>query len=229
MKISVVIPALNEEKTIGNVVRQAKNRASGNIGEIIVVDGGSHDATAEKAAESGAKVIGSDKKGRAIQMNAGAAKAVYPVLYFLHADSLPPFRFDQKIVEAVNRGHSAGCFQLAFDQDHPLLNFYAWCTRFDINAFRYGDQSLFIEKDLFDHIGGYEPGLQLMEDNVIVRRLKKETFFEIISDKVVTSARKYRTNGMIRLQLIFTLIYVLFFLGFPQERLVSTYRALIAE
>lgn len=229
MKLSIIIPALNEEERIGMLVRELRRRETGSIGEIVVVDGGSSDRTAEKAEEAGARMFESDRKGRAVQMNLGAERARFPMLYFLHADSIPPEGFDRKIKRAHEAGYPAGCFRLAFDRDHPVLRFYAWCTRFDVNAFRFGDQSLFITEKLFDMIGGFDSGLIVMEDNEIVRRIKRVDSFAIIPDEVTTSARKYMTNGIIRLQLIFSLIYVLFFLGVSQENLVGIYRKFVSD
>ncbi|MDX1618942.1 MAG: TIGR04283 family arsenosugar biosynthesis glycosyltransferase [Balneolaceae bacterium] len=228
MKISIIIPVLNEAETIGRLVTELHRRENGAIGEIVVVDGGSADATVARAEEAGARVFASEEKGRAVQMDFGAERARFPMLYFLHADSRPPEQFDQKILRAHREGYPAGCFRLAFDWDHPVLNFYAWCTRFDLDAFRFGDQSLFISKELYDRIGGYKTGLILMEDNEIIRRIKNDQPFKILPDEVVTSARKYRANGVVRLQLIFTMIYVLFFLGISQERLIRIYKKFIS-
>jgi rSAM/selenodomain-associated transferase 2 len=227
MRISVIIPALNEADVIGQTIRELKARAEGHVHEIIVADGGSSDQTRDIAHTAGARVIETGRKGRAHQMNTGAEATGSEVLYFLHADSIPPPGFDQTIITAFRDGYPAGCFRLAFDSKHPLLRFYAWCTRFDIDAFRFGDQSLFITRDLFKSIGGFNPTLIVMEDNMMVRRIKKEGGFYISPKKVITSARKYRENGVIRLQLIFILIYTLFFFGVSQETLVSTYKKLI--
>ncbi|MDR8392671.1 TIGR04283 family arsenosugar biosynthesis glycosyltransferase [Aliifodinibius sp. S!AR15-10] len=227
MRISVIIPALNEADVIGQTIRELKTRNGQHVHEIIVADGGSTDQTREIAETSGARVIETARKGRARQMNAGAEAASSELFYFLHADSIPPRGFDQTIMTALQDGYPAGCFRLAFDSKHPLLRFYAWCTRFDIDAFRFGDQSLFITRDLFKSVGGFNPKLIVMEDNVMVRCIKKEGGFYISPKKVITSARKYRENGVIRLQLIFVLIYTLFFLGVSQETLVSTYKKLI--
>ncbi|MDZ7691496.1 MAG: TIGR04283 family arsenosugar biosynthesis glycosyltransferase [Balneolaceae bacterium] len=227
MKISVIIPALNEEDVVVRTIRCVKENSSGMVGEIIIVDGGSDDQTAERAEHEGATVIASDKKGRSRQMNRGARHASCNILYFLHADTLPPANFDCKIKKSIKDNYSAGCFRLAFDRDHPMLNFYSWCTRFNIDAFRFGDQSLYIEKQLFKQLGGFDEKLIVMEDNEMVCRIKSRESFNIIADNVVTSARKYQRVGTIRLQLIFLLIYSLFYAGCSQEKLVSTYKKLI--
>lgn len=229
MGISVIIPVLNEAGTIGPTIAGIKGREGGRVAEVIVADGGSADETTDIAAEAGARVIRCEVTGRAAQMNRGARVASQPVLYFLHADSLPPAGFDEQILRSIAEGYPAGCFQLGFDSDHPILRFYAWCTRFDIDAFRFGDQSLYITRELFDEIGRFDPHLTVMEDNEMVRRIKRSHPYKILPGKVITSSRKYRANGVVRLQLIFSLIYVLFFLGLSQEKLVSIYKTLIDD
>lgn len=227
MKISVIIPALNEEEVIAETIRQVRKQSAGLIKEVIVSDGGSRDRTAETAAAEGGRVVKSPQRGRAAQMNFGAAQATGEVLYFLHADSHPPAQFDRQILDQLKDGYSAGCFRLAFDSSHRLLRFYAWFTRFDLNAFRFGDQSLFITSSFFNRIGGYRNDHMLMEDNEILKRIKREDEFAIIADAVTTSARKYREKGVLRLQLAYTLIYILYHFGVPQERLVKWYKLMI--
>ena len=230
MKISVIIPVLNEQDSIGRVIRTLKERATGNrIGEILVVDGGSDDLTTEIAVSTGAKVIHAPSKGRAVQMNRGAECAGFSILYFLHADTVPPCGFDRQVIKAQKEGYPAGCFRLAFDSRHPVLRFYAWCTRFDLNAFRFGDQSLFVTGTLFETLGGFRSDYTVMEDNDMVRRIKDIAPFKIVKDKVITSARKYRANGVFRLQFIFFSIYVLFFMGFSQQKLVHIYTKWISD
>jgi len=227
MKISVIIPAYNEEEFIAETISRVMAMSRNRVEEIIVVDGGSTDSTVQKASKTSAQVVVSPKKGRAAQMNYGAFKAEGDILHFLHADSFPPEDFDLKILNEVKQGNSAGCYRLAFDTDHWLLNFYAWCTRFDIDLFRFGDQSLFIRKDQFWEIGGFREDHVVMEDQEIIKRIKKKDSFTILPERVITSARKYKENGMLRLQLIFTLIVILYKLGFSQQKLVSVYKRLV--
>lgn len=224
MKLTVIIPTYNEADFIGQTVDELKKRAGDFVSEIIIVDGGSNDATVEKAKSTGAKIISSPRKGRAAQMNYGAETAQGDILYFLHADSIPPADFDRAIVKAVSSGSEAGCFQLAFDEDHYLLNFYSWCTRFDIDAFRFGDQSLFIKRNAFFEAGGYREDHLVMEDNEIIRRIKSDYEFIILNDTVETSARAYLEMGIVRLQLAFTVIFLLYFLGVNQETLTDIKR-----
>lgn len=227
MDISIVIPAYNEEKYIANTIESVWRLAYGFVKEIIVVDGGSSDETVKRAKAASARIIVSHQKGRAAQMNYGASQAQGNVLYFLHADSIPPESFDRKIINEIEQGNPAGCFRLAFDHDHFLLRFYAWCTRFDIDAFRFGDQSLFITCDLFEKIRGFKDDHIVMEDQEIVRRIKQHEDFRVLKDSVTTSSRKYLRNGIIKLQGIFTLIFMLYKIGVPQEKLALIYKKLV--
>ncbi len=221
MKISVIIPAYNEENIIAETIDAVRAHSGHAVAEIIVVDGGSSDQTVDLVKQTSAEVLISPQKGRGAQMNAGAEQAEAEILYFLHADSRPPVNFDQSIIKAVSSGTPAGCFRLSFDDDHWLLRSYAWFTRFDCDAFRFGDQSLFITRTAFQKIDGFRKDHIVMEDNEIVRRIKSQYAFTILDDAVVTSARSYHKVGIVKLQLIFVLIYTLYFLGVEQETLVQ--------
>lgn len=229
MKISIVIPALNEERMIGPLVEELRRRECNDryIHEIIVADGGSSDATRREAELAGAVVITCNHKGRSAQMNEGAHTASGDVLYFLHADTLPPHLFDSEIIRAISNGIGAGCFQLKFSNDHPVLRFYAWCTRFKTSFVRFGDQSLFVTSENFRKVGGFNDQLLLMEDQKIVNDLKSVTSFALLDEAVKTSARKYEKNGVIRLQFIFGVIVILYYCGVRQETLGHLYSSLI--
>ncbi|MCH2449881.1 MAG: TIGR04283 family arsenosugar biosynthesis glycosyltransferase [Gracilimonas sp.] len=225
--ISIIIPAYNEEKNIGKLTAYLKENTASDKAEIIVVDGGSKDQTTAEAESAGAKVLNSPKKGRAGQMNFGAKHAKGDVFYFLHSDTRPPKTFVNDISRELNEGSQCGCFRLKFDQDHKILNFYSWFTRFDIDLFRFGDQSLFVKRELFEKTGGFDEKLMVMEDQEIVSRLKDHAQFSIISKPVTTSARKYQKIGVFQLQMIFSIIVCLFYLKISQETIVHYYRAVI--
>lgn len=222
--ISIIVPVINEEEALRKFIPQIMNSISGKDAELIFIDGGSTDETVSICTQSEAKVYRSTQKGRASQMNYGASKAKGRILYFLHVDSIPPISFVDDIIESVNRGCSSGCYRLSFDCDHYILRFYTWFTRFDINLFRFGDQSLFVEKEKFDKINGFDESLKVMEDQQIVRELKKVGKFVVMKKKIVTSSRKYMEVGIIKLQLIFTAVVCLFYFGVSQKVIVNFYR-----
>jgi len=160
-------------------------------------------------------------------MNYGASVATGHVLYFLHADSRPPVQFVSLIQHALHRGYTSGCFRLRFDYTHWFLNANAWFTRFDSDWVRFGDQSLFVTRDVFEKAGKFREDWIVMEDQEIVPRLKKYGRFTIMPACVTTSARKYLDNGIVRLQVVFFVIWLKWKLGYSQERLLQTYRKLI--
>jgi rSAM/selenodomain-associated transferase 2 len=197
------------------------------IAEIIVSDGKSTDDTVRIAKLYGAKVVVNEQAGRGRQMNAGAKITTGNILYFLHADSLPPTGFVKDILEKIHSGYVAGCYRLRFDDDHWFLKANAWFTRFNVNAVRFGDQSLFVTKTVFETIGGFREDLIIMEDQEIIHRIRAQGRFAVIEDYVTTSARKYRVNGIYRMQGIFFYIYFAYLLGASQQKLVSIYKKLI--
>lgn len=228
--ISIIIPTYNEEGHIGKTIDWLRqNDYAHLITEILVVDGGSKDKTLTEAKGCGAVAVVSPGKGRSAQMNYGASLAKGTVLYFLHADTLPPQGFTQDIAAAINRGYDAGCFRLAFDHAHWFLRANCWFTRFDVGAFRYGDQSLFITNETFAASGGFCEKHTVMEDFELIRRLRKKLRFAIIKKPVITSARKYVTNGVFKTQGIFYLIFFMYRMGYGQQTLVNTYRKLIKQ
>lgn len=227
MSISVIVPALNEEQNIGTLIDNVRSLAGGAVKEIVVADGGSHDRTRDIVLEKGARLVRTEGKGRALQMNEGAKAACGDIFYFIHADSLPPESFDLEIIKAVRKGFEAGCFRLRFDDNHPILRIYALFTTLKTTLVRFGDQSLFVCSELFWKTGGYDTKLMVMEDQKFVRVLRNHTDFYLSQRDVTTSARKYRVNGIIRLQFIFTLIWALYYLGVSQESILHLYSRLI--
>jgi rSAM/selenodomain-associated transferase 2 len=225
--ISIIIPTYNEADQIAKTISRIYAANAGQKTEIIVVDGGSNDQTITIAEKCGALTIISEKKGRATQMNKGALMARGDILYFLHADSIPPQNFTDHIINASDNGYSSGCFRLCFDLSHWFLKANCWFTRFDVNAVRFGDQSLFVTRSVFDKSGGFNEGLSMMEDQEIIHRIKKYGKFKVMNAAVTTSARKYMDNGIYRMQGIFFRIWLLYYLGFSQERLLQLYRKLI--
>ena len=224
---SIIIPTYNEADQIAQTISKTHTANGKHEAEIIVVDGGSSDNTMAIAEQYGVTVIKSERKGRAAQMNKGASMAKFDLLYFLHADTFPPNDFTTQILNAHQNGAKSGCFRLAFDYDHWFLKANAWYTRFDVNAVRFGDQSLFATKEVFENAGGFREDLIMMEDQEIIHRLKKYGKFKVMNDYVLTSARKYLDNGVYRMQGIFYRIWAMYYLGYTQEQMLNIHRRLI--
>ncbi|CAN5414716.1 TIGR04283 family arsenosugar biosynthesis glycosyltransferase [soil metagenome] len=227
--LSIIIPTYNEADQITNTLNKIYSANNGHIIEIIIADGGSTDSTADLSIQNNAVVLNCKKKGRASQMNEGALSAKYDLLYFLHADSVPPDNFTEKIIIEYNNNFKSGCFRLKFDIDHWFLSTNTWFTRFDVNILRFGDQSLFVEKKVFHASGGFREDLIMMEDQEIIHRLKSYGNFKVIKDFVTTSSRKYRDNGIYRMQFIFYRLWAMYYLGFSQERMIRVHKSLIKK
>jgi len=226
---SIIIPTYNEAAEIAHTISKTNGAIDLYESEIIIIDGGSTDDTINIARQCGATVVESDIKGRGAQMNMGASIAKYEILYFLHADSIPPNNFTTQILNAYHSGVSSGCFRLQFDYKHWFLKANAWFTRFNANAVRFGDQSLFVTKEVFHKAGGFREDLLMMEDQEIIHRLKKQGKFKVLNDFVITSARKYLDNGVYRMQGIFYRIWAMYYLGYSQEQLLKVHKRLIRK
>lgn len=195
--------------------------------EIIIVDGGSTDNTVVNAQEAGAIVLNLKKASRPAQLNCGAASAKSDLLYFVHADTLPPINFADQIITAVKNGSRFGCFRFKFDKNKGMLKFNSYCTRFPMMVFRGGDQSLFIQKSLFDKLGGYDESHIVMEDYDIIRRGKKHSAFTLIQDDVQVSARKYEQNSYVRVNWANLIVFSLYYCGVRPVKLLDIYLYLI--
>ncbi|MEP7252271.1 MAG: TIGR04283 family arsenosugar biosynthesis glycosyltransferase [Ginsengibacter sp.] len=225
--ISIIIPTFNEAKKIAATIESLLNKNDKkNIEEIIIADGGSIDNTVEIATDLNAKSIIVTGKNRAAQLNAAAHIAKGSILLFLHADSFAPTGYTVKIIEAINHNYQSGCFRLRFDHNHWFLKANAWFTKFDVNAIRFGDQGLFVTKDVFKKSGGYDENLFIMEDQEIIHRLKKYSSFKVLNAYITTSSRKYLANGIYKTQGTFFIIWLCYYLGISQQRLLKLYRKL---
>jgi hypothetical protein len=164
---------------------------------------------------------------RAVALNGGQKLATGDILYFLHADSLPPADWDMHILNAYCSGYQAGTFRLRFDDNHPLLRISALFTRFNWKFIRFGDQSLFVDQGVFIKAGKFNENMLIMEDKEIINRIVKFSKFTVLPKYLITSARKYQRYGYWRLQTTYLIVNIMYYLRFPQIKIVAVYRRLL--
>lgn len=222
-QISIIIPVLNEATVLEHLLNHIIDSSSEkNINDIIIVDGGSKDSSIEIARKFNTKIVES-KRGRATQMNLGATNAKSELLYFLHADTFPPRNFDTLILEAYASGKETGCFRMGFDSKNIFLKGFAYLSRINHTLCRGGDQSLFISKELFQKQRGFNEKYLIYEDSEFIKRLYRVTNFVVLPQKVVTSARKYREKGWLKVQFRFGMIHLKNYLGAGPNELYNYY------
>ena len=228
MFLSVIIPTCNEAAHIGRLVADLRRFApAADTVEILVIDAHSPDGTAALAQQAGATVLLAPRPGRAAQLNFGAAQARGEVLYFVHADVGIHPDYVADIRAALAQGQPAGCYRFRFDSPKPLLRINSYGTRFEGIMSRGGDQTLFITRALFEQLGGFDERFVIMEDFDIIERIRRVAAFVIIPKSVVVSARKYATNGWLRVQLANLTAFALYFLRVSPPRIARTYKALL--
>ncbi len=196
MNLSVIIPELNEAANI-QACLAAQQRSLGHGCEIIVVDGGSTDTTIQLAEPLSDVVLKSDK-GRAQQMNTGAAVAHGGLLLFLHADTLIEFDLEEALM-SIFREQAWGRFDVRLSGGHFFLRVIGFFMniRSRLTAIATGDQAIFITRDLFQKMGGF-PDIELMEDIELSSRLKKICRPVCLHHTVISSSRRWEQQGIIR-------------------------------
>lgn len=226
--ISIIIPTYHEAAGIGKLIHYLLKHGEGKIVDLIVADAGSTDETIAVATKAGAKTFLSPQKGRAAQMNHGAAQAKGEILYFVHADTFPPPTYVADILNAVQDGYDLGRYRTRFDSSRNILKINAWFTRFDLFICYGGDQTLFIRRDFFESMNGFDAGMRIMEDYDIVTRAKAlGAKYKIFTKTALLSARKYETNSWLRVQTANYIIIQMFKKGAGQEAMVNRYKQLL--
>ena len=225
--LSIIIPTLNEEKLIPRLINHLKRYGNRKAMEILVVDGGSEDGTVAAARNAGARVIVCPQRGRACQMNFGVRAARGDVFWFVHADTLPPSSFYSDLLHARKNGAQIGGYRFRFDSSRLLLRFLSWCTRFDFEFTRGGDQTLFITRALFDRLGGYRKEFLIMEEFDLIRRARSLTKFHILKKNVLVSARKYDHNSFLNVQRANFIAFRMYRRGESPKRIRETYHSMI--
>jgi len=227
LRISVIVPVFQEAARIGDLVRYLLLHGGEALVEVIVVDAGSTDCTAPYAIQAGARVLQSPARSRAAQMNAGAGAASGEVLYFVHADTMPPATFTTDISETLEAGFVMGCYRYRFDKPGILLKINAWFNRFPWLWCQGGDKTFFIRKDVFFEMAGYDEQYVIMEEYDFLRRAMPRYPLCTIPKYAVVSARKYEKNGWLRVQLSNILVFNLFRLGVAPVKLKRLYGGLL--
>ncbi|WP_445356767.1 TIGR04283 family arsenosugar biosynthesis glycosyltransferase [Microbulbifer sp. ANSA002] len=223
MQYSVIVPLLNEREQLPKLVAQLRELVAYSSCEIILVDGGSSDGSAEIAAAAGLRVIQS-QRGRALQMNAGASVACGSWLLFLHADTRLPQGALSAIASASVRGAQWGRFNIRISGDSlwfPLISTMVnWRSR--LSGIATGDQAIFIRRSLFNEVGGYarQP---LMEDIELSRQLLKIARPHCLRQRVTTSGRRWQKFGIWRTVLLMWRLRFDYWRGVPAECLAKRY------
>jgi rSAM/selenodomain-associated transferase 2 len=209
--VSVIIPTLNEEKSIAQVLADA---VALRPHEVIVVDGGSKDRTREISEQLGAVVMITGP-GRARQMNCGARRATGDILLFLHADThLPPAALHDIVAALKNPRYVGGRFDVDLGGNHWLLKIIGTMInqRSRITKVGTGDQAIFVRREVFARMGGF-PDIPLMEDIAFCRALKRLGGIACLRSKVRTSARRWETEGVWRTMIKMWTLKLLYFAG----------------
>jgi rSAM/selenodomain-associated transferase 2 len=229
MYISVIIPVYNERDLIAGLVNRLHQYGGNFVKEVIVCDGGSTDATVKEAKAAGASVVIAPQKGRAVQMNYAASIASGDVLYFVHADTLPPVNFAQDIIGAVAAGYETGRYRSRFDTRNWLMKINAWFTRFDWFVCMGGDQTLFVTATLFRQTGGYNNDMLIMEEYEFCKRVRKQARYKIFSDTVLISTRKYIGRSWWQVQKANYKAVQMYKKGTSQHEIAAAYHQLLQK
>jgi rSAM/selenodomain-associated transferase 2 len=219
MSLSIIVPMLNEEAGIGATLSGLRELGA----EIIAVDGGSSDKSVEIAQALADQVVHATR-GRARQMNAGAAVAQGEVLLFLHADTRLPPAVDRLIFEAIAGGADWGRFDVRISGDSiwfPVIAAFM-NQRSRLTGIATGDQAIFVKRSAFEQVGGF-PDLPLMEDIVISQRLKQLSHPACLHAKVTTAGRRWEKHGVLRTILTMWWLRLRFFFGADPKQLAIEY------
>lgn len=224
MRVSVVIPTLNEASELSETL--AHLRLAGPVAEVIVADGGSRDGTVDLARAAGCQVIAAPR-GRGFQLRAGAQAATGDAILFLHADTWLPAGGIDALVETLHHpGIVGGAFGKAFRTPHWLMIGSRWKCRVRMHLWRfaYGDQGVFVLRSVLERIGGV-PAVPLMEEHELFRRLVLEGNVELANATVLTSARRFRSAGILATYLRMIVIEIAWRLGVAPGVLARAYRS----
>jgi len=218
--ISVIIPAYNEEKDISKTI---ESLAGINDLEVIIADGGSCDQTLNIVRSYSVKLI-CTSKGRASQCNEGVKVSEGEILLFLHADCVLAKDSIEAIKECVDKGFIGGCLKQKIQRDKIIYRLIEKSGNIRARIFRifYGDQAIFVRRDIFSKIGGFDK-VDLFEDVLFSKKLKKHGKTCFLNKEVYTSARRWRNQGIIKATLINWIVTIGFLFGVSPRVLKKVY------
>lgn len=226
MKLSIIIPTINEEENISFLLDELVGNTYD--AEIIIVDGGSKDQTIAKISpyitDNRVTLLQTKLRSRAKQMNKGAQLASGDVLYFVHADVKPPKSFYTDIEKCIADGHKFGCYRFKFDTDSKGLNFNSYFTRFDWMFCRGGDQTMFVTAAFFTEMNCFNEEYIIMEDFDFIRRARRKSKLKIMKASVIVSSRKYEHNSYLKVNWINVTSYWMFMLGRSPRKIRDYYK-----
>ncbi|HEX8147645.1 MAG TPA: TIGR04283 family arsenosugar biosynthesis glycosyltransferase [Pyrinomonadaceae bacterium] len=219
--ISIIIPALNEAQSIGETLDAAARVKD--VVEVVVVDGGSADGTAEVARARGVRVV-TAARGRGAQMHAGALAARGEVLWFLHADTLAPADAVEYIARALRDPRAVGGnFRVRFDGTRRAARFLTWLyPRLRLLGLAYGDSGFFVRRAAYERAGGFKP-FPIFEDLDLLRALWRQGRFVQAQACVVTSSRRFEGRSFALTFARWSLLQSLYWLGVSPHTLARLY------
>ncbi len=223
--ISIIIPAHNEKESLGSLLTRLEGFITKRPIEVIVaLSCETNDGSEDIIRSSKVELLRCRGKGRAAQMNAAVQKSRGEILVFLHADVIPPNSFYQDIRNTLDGTYDAGYFSYKFDKESFFLKINAKFTTKDGVFTGGGDQCLFIKRKAFLRLGGFDEQQVLMEDFEFFDRMKRNKIrYKIINNDLIVSARKYKNNSYIRVNLSNLAMLVLYRIGYPPKKLKSLY------
>lgn len=222
--VCIIVPIYNEEEELHT--RSDEFSKLSRHAELIFVDGKSTDKSAAIAALYG-KVVSSER-GRGRQMNAGAQEAAGDILFFLHADNTISPETISRIEEQTRRSEAVGgCLTQRIESERAIFRFIEWQgnRRARRTKIFYGDQGIFVRKDVFNQLGGF-PEVPIFEDVLFTQKLKQAGKTIVLPDKIKVSARRWQKRGILRTTIMFNRFLIMFKLGCPLEKIKKQYEDL---
>lgn len=222
MSVSIIIPILNEENIIDRLIKNL-NDLEGEF-EVIFSDGGSSDKTLDIIKNTSNYKIVHSEKGRAKQLNTGAKESKYDTVLFLHADSFIEKDVLIKIENFIKNNNKAGCLKIRFDSRKTLMSICGFLSnlRVKFRHIAFGDQGIFIEKKLFFDIGMFDE-IPLMEDYKLSIKLKTICPIINIDSYIISSARRFEKNGIIKTMIYMQKLQYMFRNGENIEKIANIY------